>query len=111
MFETSKDILYLVIAFCVLWLTVFICWLLWQFISIISKVRRLVKSIQDKVEKIEGIIDLLKDKIEHSATYLGLIVEGVSKIVEHFKGKKPDSDVEEKPKKKPKKNIEIAEEG
>lgn len=88
MFESSKDILYYVIAFCVLWFTIFICWLLFQFISIMSKMRRLVKSIQEKVEKVDEIINLVKDKIEHSATYLGVIVEGVGKLVSYFKEKK-----------------------
>lgn len=109
MLETSKDILYLVIAFCVLWLTVFLCWLLFYFISIVGNVRKVIKSIQDKVEKIEAVIDLLKEKIEHSATYLGLIVEGVTKIVEYFKEKKGESS-RSSDEDSEKKKIKIAEE-
>lgn len=109
MLETSKDLLYIVIAFCVLWLTVFLCWLLFYFISIIGNVRKVVKSIQDKVEKIEGIIDLLKEKIESSATYLGLIVEGVGKIIEYFKDRGDDNTGKQNSKKLDKK-IKIAKE-
>lgn len=92
MFDTSKDILYLVIAFCVLWFTVFICWLLYYFISIVGGVRKIIKSVQEKIEKVDEVINLVKDKVEHSATYLGLIVEGVSKLVQYFKDKREDTE-------------------
>ncbi len=88
MLDSSKDILNFVIAFCVLGFTVFICWLLFYFISIIGNVRKVIKIIQDKIEKVDELIDLLREKIEHSATYLGLIVEGVTKITEYFKSRK-----------------------
>ena len=88
MFETSKDILYLVIAFCVLWLTVFMCWLLFYFISIISNARKVAKSIHEKLEKVDEIINLVKGKVENSATHLAILVEGVGKLVDYFKNKK-----------------------
>ncbi len=100
MFNTSKDLLYLVIAFCILWLTVFMCWLLYYFISIIGSVRRLVKSAEDKVNKIGEVIETLKDKINHSATHLALIVEGVSKLVDYFKSRKGPASRDGRSKKK-----------
>ena len=30
MLETSKDLLYVVLSLCILWFTVFLCWLLYQ---------------------------------------------------------------------------------
>jgi len=91
MLETSKDLLLIVIAFCVLWFTFFICWLLYYIISIIGSTRRIIKAIQQKVEKVDEVIDLVKSKIESSATYLGLIVEGVGKLVDYFKTKQSSS--------------------
>ncbi len=91
MLETSKDLLYIVIAFCILWVTVFICWLLYYFISIIAGVRSVVKSAHEKLEKVDELINLIKDKVEHSATYLGVIVEGVGKIIDFLKERKSKS--------------------
>ncbi len=91
MFETSKDILYLVIAFCILWFTAFVCWLLFYFISIISSTRKIVKSAHDKLEKVDEIINLVKDKVGNSATHLAILVEGVGKLVDYFKTKKTNS--------------------
>ena len=108
MLETSKDLLYIVIAFCILWLTAFICWLLYYMISIIGNVRKVVKTVQDKVEKVEEVIELVKKKIESSATYLGLIVEGVGKLVDYFKTKQTSAGQTPKRQTK-KKKIEIIE--
>ncbi len=91
MFETSKDILYLVIAFCVLWLTAFMCWLLFYFISIMSNSRKVIKSIHEKLEKVDEIINLVKNKVENSATHLAILVEGVGKLVDYFKNKKTNT--------------------
>lgn len=115
MFDTSKDILYLVLAFCILWLTIFMCWLLYYFISIVGGVRKIVKSLADKIEKIDRLIETLKDKIEHSTSYLMIIMESVSKLMDYFKNKKNDwmdnnDEPEEKPIKKSAKKIKAREE-
>ncbi|MFH1192163.1 MAG: hypothetical protein V1655_01685 [bacterium] len=79
--QTTKDILFLVIAFCVLLLTIFLAWLLYYFIAIIRDVRKLTKSIEDKVEKTGAVIDLIKNKVDSSATHFILLVEAIKQIV------------------------------
>ena len=110
MLETSKDLLYLVIAFCILWITVFFCWLLYYFISIIGSVRGVIKSVKEKLEKVDELINLIKDKVEHSTTYLGVIVNGVGKIIDYIKDKKDKDSKSEPVKKSRSKKIKIAEE-
>lgn len=53
MISTSIDILYLVLSLSVLWLTIFLCWLLYQAV-------RTLKNAND-------IIDLLRGAIQHTA--------------------------------------------
>ena len=106
MLDTSKDLLYLVISFCLIWITVFICWLLYYFIAIIGGVKKIIKGVEDKIEKVDALLNLVKEKGEHSATYLGLLVEGIAKVVGYLKDKKnnwQDQDDEDKPEEKPKK--------
>ena len=91
MLETSKDLLYIIIAFCILWQTIFMCWLLYYFIMIFKNVHQTVGSLKKKFEMIDEILKNLKEKIDHSATYLGLLVEGVSKLVEYLKDKKSNA--------------------
>ena len=46
MIETSKDILYLVIAFCVLWLTVFLCWALYYMIRMLKQTNQFLEDVK-----------------------------------------------------------------
>lgn len=48
----------------------------------------MVLGFKSKLDAIDELIKTLRDKIEHSATYLGLLVEGVSKLVDFLKEKK-----------------------
>jgi len=41
--ESSKDLLYIVLAFCLLWLTVFLSWLLYYLIAIVRDAEHLVR--------------------------------------------------------------------
>ncbi|MFA5133785.1 MAG: hypothetical protein WC459_03215 [Patescibacteria group bacterium] len=84
MFESSKDILYLILAFCILWLTIFLSWLLFYFISILRNVSKLVKDARSKYLSVEKAIASIKEKIESGASHLGLIAEAVKRIVIYF---------------------------
>lgn len=88
MLETSKDLLYIVLSICIIWLTVFICWLLYYLITIVGGLRKIIKNTEDKIEKIDALLNLIKNKIENSASYLTLMVDGIAKIVSYVKDKK-----------------------
>lgn len=85
--ESSKDLLYVVIAFCVLWLTIFIAWVIYYLAMIMRQVYQVIKEMRERINKVDEIIKALKEKIEHSASYLVLISEGVKKLVEVVKDK------------------------
>jgi hypothetical protein len=53
--ETSKDLLFVVLAFCVLWLTVFISWLLYYVIAIVRDAESLVRQVRGAVTKIDQL--------------------------------------------------------
>ena len=65
--ESSKDILYIVIAFCILWLTIFISWMMYYCITIIKQVNEMVKDVRVKLNLIESFINLMKEKLEKSS--------------------------------------------
>lgn len=83
----NQDLLYIVISISVLGLTFFICWAMYYLAMILKQSFQVVKEMRDRIHKIDGIIDSLKEKIEHSASYLLLIGEGVKKLVEIMKGR------------------------
>ena len=54
---------------------------------IMRQVYQIIKEMRERINKVDEIIKLLKDKIEHSASYLVLISDGVKKLVEIVKEK------------------------
>jgi len=86
----SRDLLNIVLAFCILWLTIFIVWFIYYLAMIMREIYNIVKEMRQRVKKIDEVIAAFKDKIEHSASYLLLIGEGVKKLVEVIKEKTKD---------------------
>lgn len=46
---------------------------------------RVIKETRDRLTKLDELFSALKERIEHSASYLFLIGEGVKKLVELMK--------------------------
>jgi len=97
MFQTSQDIFFVVLSFCVLWLTIFLCWLLYYLIMILKKSKATVdivystaSSIQEKIEHVGKVIDLVKDKLENTSSYFGLILDNVVRLVGLFERNKTE---------------------
>lgn len=88
MLETSKDLLFITLAFCALLFTGFSCWLLFYFISIVRNAYTVTKTIKQKIDMVDEVLKTLKDKISSSANYIALLVNAVEKIVEHVQNKK-----------------------
>ncbi|MGI6373849.1 MAG: hypothetical protein ACOX0C_00695 [Patescibacteria group bacterium] len=100
MFNTSGDILNLVIAISVGVLTIFISLTLYQLLTSLSRIKKIVKSIEAGVEKFEDLILLIKNKLRHSSTYLMLLAETAKRAVDYLKEKKDKPKKAASPKKK-----------
>lgn len=85
--NNQQDLLYLVISISVLGLTFFICWAIYYLIMILKQSSQTIKEMRDRLHKVDTAIDMLKEKIEHSASYLLLIGEGIKKLVEIMKSR------------------------
>lgn len=79
--ETSKDLLFVVLAFCVLWLTVFISWLLYYVIAIVRDAESLVRQVRGAVTKIDQLAGVVHEKMERSAASLTLIAQAVKELI------------------------------
>lgn len=88
LFNSSQDLLYIAISIAVLGLAVFTCWAIYYLAMILKQSFQVAKEMRDRLHKVDGIIDSingvinsLKGKIEHSASYLLLIGEGIKTLV------------------------------
>ncbi len=81
MIETSKDLLFVTIAFCAIWVTVFLCWLLYYLMAIVRDAETLMREIKGMVEKVDHVAKFVHDKVEHSAASLTLIATAVKELI------------------------------
>ncbi len=91
MFETSADILNIVKAVSILSLAVFGSWAIYYFVRILKELFKIINETRLRLEKIDELIKSIKEKVEHSTSYLFLMSEGVKKIldvVSKYTGKK-----------------------
>lgn len=82
MFENSKDILNITIAVSVFGIAFFLCWGMYYLNMTLRQIFKATGEMRDRFHKIDELVDAIKDKISHSASYLFLIGEGVKKLVE-----------------------------
>lgn len=88
------DILYIVLAFCALWLTAAIFWLVWQVAMIIKNVNDAVHVATDAMGKIEIALSAIREKFDNTTATLGTVVSATARIVDYV------MDRNEKPAKK-----------
>ncbi len=95
MLETSKDLLYIALAVSALLLTFFLSWALFYIVSMLKRARDmvnsfsdLVTSIKEKIERLESLIDTIEEKFKNSASYIPLLVKGITEISGFVKRKK-----------------------
>ncbi|MFA6391191.1 MAG: hypothetical protein WCW66_00365 [Patescibacteria group bacterium] len=94
MFETSKDVLFLVIALCVFIVTIFSVWILYYIAQILKSSKEMVEEVKSKVEEFGNVLNLIREKITHSTTMLTTVVKGVTDLLNMFKGRKSRKDDE-----------------
>ena len=108
MLETSKDFLFIILAFCILWLTIFVSWILYYVIRIFKNTSSVIGKAQNTVEKLDEFIESFKHKVEKSTSgllILGELAKQGMSFMEKRKSYKEDKDIqddtqEDEPKKK-----------
>lgn len=88
MFETSSDILYGVIAICVLFFTAFLCWGLYYIVQILKQGNEVITDIREKIAEFEQVLDSIKSKVALSATSIAFVAKEIKTIVDFVKEKK-----------------------
>jgi hypothetical protein len=80
--QSSGDILTLVKAFAILWIALLTGWFIYYLAMTAREGYLMMRGMRERISKVDAIIDSVKEKIEHSTSYLLLIGEGIKKLVE-----------------------------
>jgi biopolymer transport protein ExbB/TolQ len=91
--ESSKDILFLVLAFCILWFTAFLCWALYYVITILRDASNAVSEIRDRIAAIDDAVRMVREKIESSLGSFGVAASGF-KLLSGYLAKRKEKAVE-----------------
>ena len=81
MLETSQDLFYLVLAFCVLWLAAFLCWALYYCVRLLKQTNEVMTAMRERIERVNNIFSIIKNKIVVQG------VKGLVSLVSSFLGK------------------------
>ncbi len=85
LWQTSQDILNLVLAFSVLSITILLCWGLFYVVMFARRINHWGQEIGEIINNLKEITAIFKRKAEHSISYLLLIGEGVKKLTEYLR--------------------------
>lgn len=83
--NNSQDLLYIIVSISILCLAIFISWAVYYLAMILKQFFQATKEMRDRLHKVDTVVDTIKEKIEHSTSYLFLIGEGIKKLVEVIK--------------------------
>ncbi len=79
--DSSRDILNLGITFAVVLIAIFICWAMYYLIVMLKNVSKMTISIREKLELVDNILKLVKDKLEKGSSHVALISDSLIKMV------------------------------
>jgi len=88
MLETSKDLLYIVIAFCVLWFTIFICWMIYYVAMILKRIHIVMETFTKTLEAVRSFFDNAKSKINNLGSTITTAMEVGQKVADFVNEKK-----------------------
>ena len=82
------DILYIVLAFCVLWLSAAFFWLIWQVATILRNINQTIAEAREKLALIEKALTAMKERFEKMTTVGSVVIEGVKQLIAYAATKK-----------------------
>ncbi len=72
--SNSQDVLLLVSAICLLAVTFFLCWLLYEAARLLQQTNQLVEETRNKITAVENMISGFGEKLANLTQYVGFIL-------------------------------------
>lgn len=96
MFETSKDILNLLLGVSVFLIAIWLSWIFYQIGKTLQNVNKLMGGFNKATEAFTDLINKIKEKTNSAGAYLSLLLKGGQQIVDMVKNKKAKSNSRKK---------------
>ncbi|HBU27688.1 TPA: hypothetical protein DEB00_01055 [Candidatus Uhrbacteria bacterium] len=87
---STLEILWIVLAFCVLWVTAFVCWAIYHIAMVARNIHLVLDEAKQALHQIEDAITGVKDKMEHHAKLLDPLIALAGHAIRNVKNNKED---------------------
>ncbi len=74
----AQDILYLVISFCIIWATFFLCWTFYYLMRILRNANTIVEEFRVRLQTLSEAIDYIRGKVENISGLMNLASSGLT---------------------------------
>lgn len=91
MFETSKDLLNIVIAVSVLLFTVFLVWIMYYLAQMLKQANQTFTDARELMKKIGDTVDIIREKIASTIATLSTLSIGIKEIMSFVQKRKEKS--------------------
>ncbi|MCX6781560.1 MAG: hypothetical protein NTW66_00325 [Candidatus Magasanikbacteria bacterium] len=81
MIENSKDILYIVISFCIIWATVFLCWMFYYAGRILKNTNQIIEEFRVRLQALSEAISYIQEKVESMSFLMSTAMKGAGTAV------------------------------
>lgn len=81
---SSQDFLYIVLSLCIVWFTVFLCWLLYQAARVLRNANKVVEGLMHQLELISDAVDFIRRKMDGVSSSLGVVSSLASNVMEKY---------------------------
>ncbi|MFA5185180.1 MAG: hypothetical protein WC551_01720 [Patescibacteria group bacterium] len=82
--DTTQDLFFLILAIATGWVAVFICWALYEVARMLHQANAVVTETREKLNRVEKAITSIKERIETSVGYFGMLAEGGKSLMSMF---------------------------
>lgn len=81
MIESSKDILYVVLAFAALWVAIFLCWALYYVGKILKNANEAIEEVREYGNRLDEAVRSIRDRMEGLAGTMAVVASGITRVV------------------------------
>ena len=82
--DSTQDLFFLVLSIATGWVAVFVCWGLYEVAKILHQANAVVTETRDKLNRLEKAVLAIKERLESSVSYLGMLAEGGKSLLGLF---------------------------
>lgn len=86
--NSAHDILYIVLALATVWVTVFLCWLLYQAARALQNINRIIEHLTGTLDSIAQAVEFMRRRMDGMSSSIGGLATMAANLAEKFIFKK-----------------------